>query len=233
VPIRVPNLQMSNRVTLAAAVLIGIALLPTVRHTYFEMKADDGYSATAIDSQLAGMRSRPTDRLDGWVKKTFDSDDWVERRYEKPGGGYVTLFVTRSYDLKRLYHHPELAVAYGTDLRDDGTEALPHTQGVTLHVLRGEPAHGVGLAAYALAYSDEFVNDPYTFQIRLAGELVFTARRAMTLFFALDEAASYNARLADQPLTQVLGAAIRSFQSQTPFTRNVHPDATAVSRLGQ
>jgi hypothetical protein len=194
--------MMRTRIALIAALLVGLALVPTLRHSYFELKSEDGYTTTAINPELAGMRSRPSDRTPGWVKKTFDSDDWVERHYDKPGGGEVTLFVSRSYDLKRLYHHPELAVAYGIDLRDAGIEPLAGAAGVPAHILRGEAEHGIGLAAYSLVYGDRFVSDPYAFQLELAGELVFTTRKPMTLFFAYDQAAHANAAVAGEPLDE-------------------------------
>jgi hypothetical protein len=207
----------STRIAVAAALLVGLALIPTARHSYLEDKADDGYSTAGIASRLGGMASQPTDRQAAWVKKTLDSDDWIERHYEKPGGGTLTLFVSRSYDLKRLYHHPELAVAYGTDLREGGIETVASLSGVPLHILRGDAdaGAGVGLAAYALSYGDQFVADPYRFQLQLAGQLVFTARKPMTLFFVLDPTASAKAPVATEPLTRLLAAAIDSFRTQT------------------
>jgi hypothetical protein len=91
------------------------------------------------------------------------------------------LFVSRSYDLKRLYHHPELAVAYGSDLRDAGTLRL--TGDVVAHAFRGKSEQGNGLAVYALLYDGGFVDNPYIFQLRTAAELLFSPRRPMTILF--------------------------------------------------
>ena len=52
--------------------------------------------AAEIPAQLAGLTSQPTERRATWVKERLDSDDWVERRYQKPNGTAVTLFVARS-----------------------------------------------------------------------------------------------------------------------------------------
>jgi hypothetical protein len=213
--------MMRTRLAVPTAVLIGLALVPTLLHSYVDLRTDDGFTATAVDGQLAGLRSRPTDRRAGWAKKTLDSDDWSERRYEKPDGGNVTLFVSRSYDLKRLYHHPELAVAYGHDMRDNGIRRLAVMAEVPVHVLRANDDQGAGLALYALLYDGQFVDNPYTFQIRAAGELLFSPRRAMTLFFAHDETAPAHASVDDAVAARVLTAAIRSFQSQTPSARTV------------
>ena len=212
---------MTNiRLTAGAAVLIALALVPTLLHNYFDLKSDDGYTAVAIGPKLAGLSSRPSDRREGWAKKFLDSDDWSERHYQQKDGGEIRLFVSRSYDLKRLYHHPELAVAYGEDLRDAGTARLPGMTDVVVHVLRGNGGQGTGLALYALLYGGSFVDNPYTFQLRTAGELLFGPRRPMTLFFADDTTAPATAKAGDSAVAQVLEAGIRSFQSQpTPAHR--------------
>jgi hypothetical protein len=198
---------------LATAVCLALALVPTVMHTYADVRATDGRTAAAVAPRLDGMSSRPTDRRAEWVKKTFDSDDWMERRYAAKGGRDVLLFVTRSYDLKRLYHHPELAVAYGYDLRDAGTTPLPAMQDVPVHVLRAD-APNASLALYALLYDDEFVADPYALQVRTAWTLLVRPRRPMTLFFAHDPAADPRIPLEAAPAAEVLFRAIRSFQAQ-------------------
>jgi len=202
--------------TILAALLIGLALVPTLIHGYVDMRADDGYTATAVGPRLAGLPSRPSDRLAGWVKKTLDSDDWSEREYQKPGGGHVSLFISRSYDLKRLYHHPELAVAYGHDLHEAGIQPLAGMTEVPVHVLRGNADQAASLALYALLYDGQFVDNPYTFQLRTAGALLVGPRRPMTLFFALDQTAGAGTSLDGAVVARVLAAAIRSFESQTP-----------------
>lgn len=204
----------ANRFALPVVVCIGLALIPTLLHSYADLKADDGYTATAINTQLAGLSSRSSGRRAGWAKKTFDSDDWLERYYSKRNGGDVLVFVARSYDLKRLYHHPELAVAYGTDLREEGTSRLAGMKDVPVHVLRGQAREGAELAVYALLQADEFVDNPYLFQLRTAWELLSSARRPMTLFFVLDRAADPGTSLAEAPATHVLFDAIRSFRAQ-------------------
>jgi hypothetical protein len=207
----------STRTAWMAAVCLGAALVPTVLHRYADVRADDGRTTTAIAPRLGGLTAQPTDRRAAWVKKTFDSDDWMERRYVNRQGGDVVLFAARSYDLKRLYHHPELAVAYGNDLREAGTTRLAAMEEVPVHVLRGE-APNPGLAIYALMYEDGFVDNPYLFQMRTAWELLFSPRRAMTLLFAHDPTAEPGMALDTAPATQVLLDAIRSFRAQLRST---------------
>ena len=206
----------TSRLSLAAAFLIGLTLVPTVLHSYVDLKVDDGFTARAIAPRLADWSSQPTERTAGWVKRTLDSDDWSERNYRNPEGGNVRFFVARSYDVKRLYHHPELAVAYGFDLQDRGVEFLAAMKDVPVHVLRAPNPQDEGLALYAMLYDGAFVDNPYTFQLRTAGALLFSPRRAMTLFFAHDQTAAAAMSIDNSAAARVLVAGIRSFQSQLP-----------------
>lgn len=205
----------SNRLALAVIIAVGVALVPTLLHSYAAVTADDAYHTAAIAPRLAGLTSQPTARRAEWVNATFASDDWIERRYLRTDGEGLLLFVARSFDLKRLYHHPELAVAYGNDLRDEGTARLPGRPQIPIHVLRDDAAQGSGLAVYALLYDGEFVDNPYLFQLETAWRLLFTVRRAMTLFFVHDPGARPAASLAEAPAMRLLVGAIDSFQSQT------------------
>lgn len=204
-----------DRLAIAAAVLIGLALTPTVMHSYLGLRAEDGYTA-AVPTTLAGLTSRPTDRQAAWVLRTLDSSDWSERHYRKPGGGDITLFIARSYDGKRLYHHPELAVAYGNDLRGAGIVRLPNRDAMPIHVLRGPTELGKGLAVYALLYERAFIDNPYVFELRRAGALLFSPRQPVTLLFAHDREAPADAAVEEALATRVLVAAAESFLAQTP-----------------
>jgi hypothetical protein len=100
---------MSTRFAPAVVVLLALTLVPTVIHSYVGLTENDGLKATLIPSQLGERSVVPTDRRPEWVMKNFDSSDWIERR--DVSNADRTLFVVRSFDLKRLYHHPELAIA--------------------------------------------------------------------------------------------------------------------------
>ena len=204
----------SNRLTLVFAVCLALALVPTVLHSYVGLKSIDGYDAAAAAPQLPGLASAPTDRRAAWVLDRFASEDWIERRYQATDGRALLLFVARSYDLKRLYHHPELAIAYGTDLRAAGTSRFPATKNVPVHVLRDQGGQNNGLAMYALHYDDGFVDDPYLLQARVAWQLLFTPRRAMTIFFVYDSSFSPDTRLENAPALALLHASIDNFLSQ-------------------
>src|SRR5690606_3313011 len=119
----------------------------------FGSTTDEGpVLAEAIPETIEGFRGTPTKRRDASIRRSFDATDWVERRYVR-GNDEVTLLVARSFDMKKLYHHPELAVVDGIEFRPARVETYA-SSGVPIdvHVLEGERA---GLLAYALLYRDE------------------------------------------------------------------------------
>jgi len=200
--------MISTRYAPAVCVLIALALVPTVMHSYAHTVATDGLMTGAIPMSLNGAPSSPTEHDAAWGQRRFDSFDWTERRY-RLGDGEVLLTVLRSYDLKKLYHHPELDVAYGTGYFRHDVEHLDGRRDLPLHVLRD--ADGTSTAVYALHYGDGFVEDPITFQVRTAGQLLFSPRQAMTLLFARDLQPTKGETLAQYPSTRILLSAIDAF----------------------
>ena len=204
--------MMAGRYLPILSALLAAALVPTVIHSYAGMKVDDGRTAARIPSALAGFTSAPTDRRDDWGKRRFESDDWFERKYVS-GRDEVVLTVVRSYDMKRLYHHPELAVAYGTPFTDHETVRFPERPDIPIHVLRTELVERQAVGLYALHYGNRFIDAPIWFQLRTAGELLVSGRRPMTLFFANDLSVPEEANVAKLPSRSLLLAAIETFTS--------------------
>jgi hypothetical protein len=200
---------ISPRYAAAVCVMLVLALVPTVIHVYAGAVVDDGRSAAAVPMVLNGFASEATNRPADWGRRRFESQDWTERRYLS-GGDQVVLTVVRSFDLKALYHHPELAVAYGADFEPSRVQTFEPQPDVPVFVL--EPRTEGPAAFYVLRYGDAFVTNPILFQIRTAGELLFTGRQAMTLFFAQQAGPSRVAgELSQQPALKVLLAAVRAF----------------------
>jgi len=201
--------MIAPRFATAVCVLLALALIPTIIHSYAGVVVEDGRRASALPETLAGFKSRPSDRSATWGQRRFESHDWIERVYTTPAGD-VQLTVIRSYDLKGLYHHPELAVAYGTSFERARLEALPERPDIPVHVLETGRDSGSG-AFYVLHYDERFVSDPIWFQIRAAGEMLFRGRRAMTLFFVRQRDFRPGASLAEQPSIVLLRSAIQQF----------------------
>jgi hypothetical protein len=198
----------------AVGALALVALVPTVIHSYLGRLQDDGRRVERLPQHLAGMASIPTGRDAGWGKRRFDSDDWIERHYLAPDGRRLKLFAGRSYDAKKLYHHPEIDIARGTSFQSASVERVESLPGVPLHVLRASEGGRRDLVVYVLHYGDRFVENPFTFQLRLAGESLVGGRKPMTLFFV--QTAAGEADLEGAATVALLGEAIRSFLSPQP-----------------
>lgn len=205
---------MSLRYARLTLVLLLVALVPTIVNSYFGAAADDGpVLAETVPTAAHGFKSVPTNRRDASIRRSFDSTDWVERRYTR-GNEDVRVLVVRSFDMKRLYHHPELAVSSGTEYRRARVEQYAGATGpVDVHVLEGERT---GLVTYALLYGDETVAAPLWFQLRVAPELLFRGRRPLTLVMATHDAhvSSLDASdLTGSPAITLLTAVVNQLRS--------------------
>jgi len=212
--------MISSRYALPAAMLLAAVLIPTVIHNYIGAKADDGLMTSVIPGAMVEFTSTAGTRPSSWGQATFDSDDWLEREYRHPDGRAIRLFIARSYDAKKVYHHPELAIVHGVDLESEGSIRLPEHGDIPLHILRGRT--GNGLAIYALLYRDTFVENPVLFQLQTSLELLAGARRQMTLFFVYDGKATAATPLERSTAAELLYAAIDAFKSQ-PSGKKLEP----------
>lgn len=202
--------MISTRFAVATIALLGIALVPTIMHGYLGKFEPDRRRTAAMDPVLDGMSSMPVPHAPDWGHDYLGSDDWIARTYEAPGGDLLHLVVARTWDPKRVYHHPELAAAYGVIYDKHDIVRWPPLGDAPVHVLQtGGPADRK-LAIYCLLYGREIIGNPYWFQIRIASERLFSARRPMTLVFVRDDAPE------DVPLTasragHLLEAAVGDF----------------------
>jgi hypothetical protein len=206
--------MLSSKYAPVVCIALLVALVPTIIHSYAGIVVTDGRTTAAIPMTLLSYSSAPTKRPLDWGEKHFDSHDWFEREYSF-GGDRAVLTVVRSYDLKALYHHPELAVAYRSAKFDRSSiETAPERPGMPVHILRDANSSAVGM--YVLQYDGRFIEEPIRFQLRTAGELLFTGRKAMTLFFLLDETAQEGASPLQLPAARLLFEAVDRFTGTTP-----------------
>jgi hypothetical protein len=204
--------MISARYAIPTAVLLGLALIPTTIHSYVGITTDDGRTTRAIGTTLAGMPSQPTARKAEWVLDRLESRDWIERSYEDQGIA-VTLFAGRSYDAKRLYHHPELALLRGFETTPAGVVRPADRPDVPLHLVTTTKDGRTGLAAYALLYDGRFIEDPIWFQLRTSASLLVSPPKPMTLFLA-NALAGGPKNVNGAPATRLVLAAIADFLKQ-------------------
>ena len=199
--------MISFRFAPVVCILFALAAVPTLLHSYSTATVDDARSTGQISQTLAGYASVPSQRGATWGKRRFDSDDWTERIYVSgETSERLRLTVVRSFDAKSVYHHPELAVVDGASFVGEDVKRFEQRPEIPVYVLRRGPGEQMS-AMYVLHYDERFVENPITFQLRTAGELLFSRRRPMTLFFVQDPDRRGD---AEAPL-RLLFAAIDSF----------------------
>jgi hypothetical protein len=201
--------MIASRYLPALAVLLAIASVPTVLHSYVGLTVADGRSTAAIPMRLNGLDARPTDRPLGWLPDAMGTTDFIERRY----GRDLRLLVVRSYDAKRLYHHPELAVAHDDYYERTEIGRFAERPEVPIFTVRGSDNR---VSAYTLLYNREFVDRPVSFQLRNAIALLVRPRQLMTLFFVRGSPGSSTHPPGESPAEQLLLAAVDSFLAQRP-----------------
>ena len=204
--------MISSRYVIPVILLLILSLLPTFIHSYLGSIYDDGRSVNSIPTKLADFSSKPYSRhKDPWVKSIFDSVDWIERIYKNDKGEKIRLFAARSYDYKRLYHHPELALSHGSNFKDEDIVMLPGDPEIPVFVLRS--SSGSGIDAYVLLHEGKFIKDPVSHQIKEAFTQLFQTRKAMTLFYVSDTTAPIAENFNKTSSASILAAAIRSFNA--------------------
>lgn len=209
--------MISSHYALPVAVLLSLAIVPTAIHSYMGLATDNSASSRAIKADLGEFISVPTARKADWGATTFGCIDSFERYYKDKAGNRVRLFVGRAYDLKRLYHHPELAISHGEDLRHDGVLYLPTRPELPIHLLR----HAVrpNMAAYVLFYDGHFVKDPIKEQVASSLNLLVSPKKPMTLFYISEENVDKQEPFDKTLSAKVLLEAINSFIAQQPSSK--------------
>ena len=211
--------MISTRHALPVIIIIFLALIPTIIHSYFDLKTSDNLSTRQISQILGSYTSKPTQRKPEWGEDTFSCYDWIERIYTNSKGKSVRLFVGRSYDHKKLYHHPELALSYGKDLRM--VEEIQYSQqpNITVKLLVNETKPFI--AAYALLYDNKFVENAISHQLMSSFSQMITPRKPMTIFYVEEENRSEKSLFSETDAALVLEKAIKDFLSLTIQTDHI------------
>lgn len=201
--------MISPRYALSVVIIIMLALIPTVIHSYLDLKIDDNVSTHQISDVLGSYVSKPTQRKQEWGADTFACYDWIERIYTNQQGKSVRLFVGRSYDHKRLYHHPELALSYGKDLRKAGEIQYSAQPKILVKLLTNESRPVIG--AYALLYDNKLIDNAIIHQLMTSLLQLITPRKPMTLFYVEAENITAKSIFSETDAAFVLENAIKDF----------------------
>jgi hypothetical protein len=98
----------------------------------------------------------------------------------------VLLTIIRSYDLERLWHHPELEFAMGLDFVRHHVRRFGGHPDVPVHVLWADPPRSA-VAMYAMHYEGRFIAGPIGTTAAAPPDVIGGPRSPMTLFFVIDE----------------------------------------------
>ena len=203
----------SSRYAIPVAILVSLALIPTVIHNYLGLTAGDTLSVNRIQTVLDNFSGEPSQRKQGWAEDAFGSYDWFERFYRDEHGKPLRLFVGQSFDHKRLYHHPDLALSYAKDMRGNGMVWLNDGKDeIPVHLLKNETRPFI--VGYVLLYDGKFVANPIAHQLQDSISLLVSPRKPMTLFYVADENAASGVAFADSSAATLLKKAIASFKAQ-------------------
>jgi hypothetical protein len=195
--------MIATRYLPALTVILALACVPTVVHTYMGRTVGDARDLNQIPRQLLNLDSQPGRHSASWVLDEYGTAYFIVLHY----GPKMTLFVARSYDAKGLYHHPELGVAHGDAYGRATVIRTPERPDIPVFRLQAEDGKQ---SVYALLYGEAFLANPMRFQLRNSLELLVRPRSPMTLFFVRQTSAP-TPRVAPESL---LLAAIDSFRAQ-------------------
>ncbi len=208
--------MISNRFIIPVILCFSLALVPTLIHNYMGLVEDDGKTAEGISLNLGEytLTSMENTRLD---KENFNTQECIKRIYTDSDGNHMTLFAASSYDHKRLYHHPEVALSYGKAIGSLELQLISNAnRTIPVHIVKNESKSEI-IAFYVLVYDGRFVADPIRQQILNALNLLVNARKKMTLFY-VSGTGSQDRRLSESDMLNVLMLAIESFEKQKTIT---------------
>lgn len=191
--------MISARYAWAAAVVLLLAAVPTVLNVY---RRPAEIALGGLEEKLGGRLGEFTagPRRAATIEEHFGARDFVTRRYRA-----IELFAARSYDGKKLFHFPELALTYGraaTAVRDvPGARVIEFAQGREVHV-----------AAYALLYGRRGVEEPIRFHLSILPELFVGHREPMTLVYVQADATRGGEKALEEQLRVLLAEAVAALR---------------------
>jgi hypothetical protein len=176
-------ISLSRRYALHAIALLLLPLSPVLIQTYGRYDTDDCAHVQALLGR--GPIEGAEDPRGRWVKDLFSAVQWKEGSL--PPGSSSAEFKTaviRSYDAKKLYHHPESALVRGASLKSRGTEWIEvGGESIPIQRVYYDGADSATIVAFMLVYGSRPVGNPYVAQFTALGRELRRGRTPMTMFF--------------------------------------------------
>jgi hypothetical protein len=180
---------LSRRYIPHLALLSLPVLLPVLVYSYGRVQLSSNQDppppCQSFPRPTEGLRARQ-------MLEMFQGEQWCEGNIE----GGLSFSVIRSYDPKKLYHHPEVALMRNAapnrrtvEWVSDGSGMLP------IHRAFYDTGDEGILVAYLLVYHARPVDNPYLAQLESFPIELLKGRSPMTLFFI--SAQGQHDRLAD------------------------------------
>jgi len=157
-------MRLSSRHAVVTAILLLLALVPTVIHGYLAYRVDDGRRPSAVPSRLIGHQLAPWQAHGRLGDRRFDSADFVERWYGEGTG--LRLLVVRTYDPKRSTTIPSWPFRTVTRTSSGRPRVLPDRP-----TSRWSSCAASGRSTWwstRSATADTFRANPIAFQLRLS-----------------------------------------------------------------
>ncbi|MHC4548190.1 MAG: hypothetical protein ACYTEZ_05375 [Planctomycetota bacterium] len=212
--------MISHRYAWPAAALLLVAFVPTLLNVYRQPPPlEAGALAAAIPADLARFEmTGPGKHQDrpGWVEENYAARDFFERKY-RGDLPELEVFAARTYDGKKLFHFPELALTYGRSATAVRTGELRVADGtVPVRRIEFRRPDSVRVAASALFYGKRSVDRPVAFLFKILPELFLGRREPMTLIYVQGEAPPAAAAVLAEEVDGLLAASAEAFLAGSP-----------------
>jgi hypothetical protein len=174
---------LSRRYALHAVALLLVPLFPVAIHSYGRYDTDDCANVQALLGPVAIEGAEDT--RGAWMKRVFSAVQWKEASLPPAGSSaQFKTSVIRSYDPKKLYHHPESGLIQKASLNSRGTESIEiNSESIPIQRVYYAAADRATIVAYMLVYGSRPVANPYVAQFTALARQLRRGRMPMTMFF--------------------------------------------------
>ena len=176
---------VSTRYAPQLAIVMLLAALPVVLHTYAEVESDECAAPERLVRR--SIVRPPSERRIAFIQGKFDTSAFREGRTKAEDGlSRMPWIVLRTHRARNLYYRiaNRLLRKEPDSVRVESVEVGALTLPIRRVEYKPEPGSPLGVqAAYLLVYDGEPVDNPYLSQFFAAPQRLFTGSQPMTVFF--------------------------------------------------